>query len=389
MIYAMFLEKCDDFLEKFAKDPGQKFVVGSIWLGFIVLSNGYRNDNMYTLICNLQKLPYTHLDQLMEKFFEVFVKGKLMEFESFCPKLEASPIMNCPKSRSSNHEILTGNQSLIHDYTDKLYYPELLDFSYFFHVLSLFGLEEKHNSEYSYKIPGLDKYMNMSKLLPLPGKSLLNIAQAIKMKQNVVDALNFEQDKTALDILFKCNQTTFITSQLQALELATELKRNDYPDVFVGTEPILRQGVGVGFRGLLSSKTFFVRLGGAHASGIWKWWSQLVQNHFTKTSRGARFQPRDKLLDGWRRESSNITREWANIGLKRPKMSGNILVIFTVWGAGNLVAIFVSVVEARMMLVNIMLRLINVALAQARIVNGSIRRYLGHIMPHLDTVKPF
>lgn len=208
---------------------------------------------------------------------------------------------------------------------------------------------------------------NHSSLLPFKAKHFPNIVLVMKNthdldriteKNYIHKSFNSEQVKFSVEFLKGCNKTAYVTSELHAHELAAELDRKGYKDVYVGSKGLSENIMGIRASNWLSTNSFLLKLRGAQSSGIWEWWHNLVKKHFTKTRRGLKTNKLKQTTDNLTRNALNDDEEkWQVDGLKKPDMKGNVLVIFSVWGMGCVLAISLFCVEIRALIRKLMVEL--------------------------------
>ncbi|CAL8127613.1 unnamed protein product [Orchesella dallaii] len=123
---------------------------------------------------------------------------------------------------------------------------------------------------------------------------------------------------TNIEILVECNKTSLFLPELEAIETYYKLRQNKTirNNVYLSTNDLFSLNHRIQFVRWVNPK-IIRRMNGLDASGIWRWWSNIVMNYLTKV-RGRE----SGLNDGQVR------------GTGESNLGGNISIVFALLAAG-------------------------------------------------------
>lgn len=289
-----------------------KVLIALTLLMGIMLSNCYKNTNVYKMITPRRRMFYETIEDLLTDYFTVYSGGSVgyMDFKS-----DALLKFNLTQVDFSKHMILVGDYSAVIT-ADVTLYEVINEVD-----TNVFQNTQLHLETILKFLRELLDNELINRLSPLPS----NIAN------DIADTMLRDYEKIAFfKLLELCNKTAFVLPHLTVLEFARELKHLVTSlDIHVGQEMYFESYVVSLLKGLIPP--FIIqRLKATRAAGIWEWLLKLLEH----AGSGSNFEITNQRM----------TRLQEN-GKHRTSMSGNILVIFSVLLAGIVVSILSFVCE--------------------------------------------
>ncbi|CAL8146093.1 unnamed protein product [Orchesella dallaii] len=277
----------------------------------LVLSNAYKNENVYSLITPREPTPYTQFEQLVQDGFKVFTRGYFREFKpgSPCLNLNFAPLNNhtyvACKAGTAGKCAGGTFRGCIRMSSEVDYYVNQMIVAK--NSLSKLNYETQLLYNYTEFLPFTPKLQNfLNEFLDYNATGYLPVYRSL-------------QDEPIWEFLQSCNKTALILPELNCHLLAAKLnrKRENKDSVYVGKSVVLSAKIGFSFQGYLIPG-LVSQMNGLGQSGIADWWRLLARDWLTRIRVGS-----------VGREGNNITKSFDN-GLHRPTMEGNISVIFIV-----------------------------------------------------------
>lgn len=297
------LEQGEPFSKKIEETTFLRWIVATLILTSIVLSNAYKNANMYNLITNRKPLLYETFSQILEEKFKIYTRvGRLSIL---------------PLGFSFDFE---GSKLVVSNHTVSFVRKNKTDIkANFFAESEVIGISESlENNKFqnSEERKWVNTLKNYSSLYENTSIRLHNLANSINtlLEIELLDAvLSPEVKAKAFRVkewawtklsLEKCSKTAFVLAEPACNRLAIETKSRGSEFIWVSKQVFSEVGFGWIPSGNVRPE-ILSRLQGAHESGIDNWLSQIA------------------------RYTSKLYRSEAT-SPKSASLSGNILVIFVV-----------------------------------------------------------
>lgn len=296
----MLVEQSSSFID-LHKANSWRISLSSYLLVAIVISNAYRNVNVYNMVKPRVPIPYETFDQLITDRFTIFTRNAAsVDFKGF----PSGGLVNATWISSTPHEIYfsVGLRYLMSELR-KLE----RSLSYIQRQLIVNEPLEKLR-KYSQLHPHLLRIFNETGLNDLKNK---NSRSASKLNQ--FWSLKFMEIEHSMLVknLSTCQRVALIIPHHLAAKVARRMKYFD--SLYVGKEGLVKSVVGFDLSGY-TPPSIFKRMKAMNCAGIWKRWSTLLE---------------DKGLSQRIRESEGIEKP------ERPNMSGNMLVMFALILSGQ------------------------------------------------------
>lgn len=305
------LEETNSALRK----ANRRFILGSIVLAAIVLSNAYKNTNVYNMIMPRMPIPMDTLEKLVKNGFRIFSRARLNESHASIYYFRDYFGYEYLNVTTNQHKI---RMRIGNDY--KIIATSEISF-----------MSTKITSNQTeIKNDTVVILLRNSQIFP---DTLERLSQAMDYKKgdNSFDPyFNFrhlEENKIA-KILENCGNSAALLPHSLALEQIKNLSTKHVKGIsYKGKEAWFASDIEITLNGFVTRNNL-IRIDGLRQSGIWQWWEENL------TSMG-------RYLE----DHKCSTRSW----IHRPTMDGNILVIFTVWLIGLGVAIMKFICEVGML----------------------------------------
>ncbi|CAL8130014.1 unnamed protein product [Orchesella dallaii] len=346
-IAKVLLEQGDNNLS--AGRKWSRIIGGTFITAALVLSNAYKGQNVFNLVTNLRPIPYENFSQLVQGNFSIYSGSSE-------PKI---PIQILLSANLSRHEISERSVS-----PDDSWLKTIFPFAFAWaDPYKLYYLATTREKKYARKLSKqnwelLSLVKNHSTLLPTTMESLRKVCNdlfpqnlnILEKKQRISFFTDYEarteaviksfskfQNSETLEIMKPCNRTAVLVEDDWAQQLAFALSKflSKTKDIYVGKEVL--------YEHLFMFKLHdYVRLSDMKraksviASGIWEFWMKFF---------------RQKVL--FRGDEDAYE-------LKRPKMSGNISVVFLLILVGWSLSSFVFILEVIECIAKLVLSCINV-----------------------------
>lgn len=320
------LEQGDPFTEQETCILSFRWVVASTLLVCIVISNAYKNDNVYKVIAPRQIVHYHTFRQLVEDKFAIFSDAQRKTFWGGACSVGCT--LNYSRHPTNPHKATireTSCNSSVHRKTGVL--------------LKCMDIDSRVGTHFQRQSSKIVEYVyNNSKLIPGVDKDLLASLGRTNVflfrQMIVVDRLKFEaaHDARAWNTLKECNKTALILPETTSAQFYAKLNfERGQNDVYIGKEVMFGSVMGVYFSGNLP-ETILQRLKALEMSGVMKFWNRFVVDTVI---------PYRQIRRSQAVSPPPATLYQQAVSLK-PTMSGNVVVIFVALFMGLAVsAIFV------------------------------------------------
>lgn len=296
---------------------GWKTVSGIFLLTCVVLSNAYKNTNVYNMMTPRVSQPFETIDQLIENGFKLFTRGLPTK-----PRFEDPEVKRILKSKlnRSQHSIW----SLEHRRNKTFVLSEVLELTEALKSdwpQSTFSRSENHT--FSVLVDNFHMHTQSISILKETVRAQKKFNWEELATNYRVEAPSYMQfqKRRFRQMVIDCDQLAIILPTFLC-QSAKNLRRNYAGEgmVGIGKESIFSIGIGIAFSGVISRK-LLKRIWSFEESSIWKHWEMLIAGSKTFSNEHPRSHP------------------------VRPTMQGNIVVIFSVWLAGLSLALPIFMLE--------------------------------------------
>lgn len=299
-ILKLLLEQDDPFLPSVTRVTGYRYVIALLLLMGIILSDAYKNTNVYNMILPRRPLPYKYFEEVESDNYKIY--SRVSDIHPFSriqydddkieQRLDGFPF----KVKRGTYFVLPEIQSFLENHEMVVEYSG--------------GRESQDQHRISMRIrnavkihPGL--VQNIS-------KELLN---ADVINPYDLDATNLaiqeEERRLLLRSLKECRKEAAVLPDHMCREFYYALTRDkSQPKLFIGKEVYYFVDWLFHLNGLVP--LFLIRrIHGIAESGVWKWWMDLLSGNVVMT---------EEAVDDNQVEAATI--------------DGNIVIIFVVWICG-------------------------------------------------------
>lgn len=292
-----FVEILNTFVEKPSKvvdDLRTKYpftlAIFSLCVG-IIISNAYKNTNVYNMVKPMKTIPYEHISQLVNDKFKIFSKAaKVYPHIHINIETEAKNLNRYVAEKYGFYLVLHSEVDLLDRFkttasvlkTTTTLFPE--DISLFKNLLDRFG-------------------------------------NTLKLIETLIENQEVQIRKT----LKKCENVAFVLPEKECDALAKTLTKEDslFGKIYVTQQKFSMSSFGFNFIGNLPPYLLRRIQFPMHESGIWQWLSTITRrNHYDFRTMGT---------------------------VEAPSMNGNVLVIFIVYICGLCISTFCLAIERQLL----------------------------------------
>lgn len=298
----VLLEQGDPFSDSFVQHDRAKWLTGSFLLVGIVLSNAYKNSNVYNMMQPKDLIPYRFFEELIKDNFTIYTRiGKL----EVIPDAVTRPVVGDGSYyfRRWKNLYALGRSEL------SMTLEELKDMKTSASVLheGLLRVSILHPSILILIHSVVESWNNKT-----PEETILTQWRFFEQKVAKMTAMVMSEELHILEKrLVDCNKVAVILPEYIGRRLAQLLKaKHKLTSVFLGKETLKDAHWLFWFSGFIP-RYIVTRIMGTHESGIWLRWEQLF---------------RESRADG------------DSIAVKAATMDGNVILIFLVWICGMFTA---------------------------------------------------
>ncbi|CAL8131069.1 unnamed protein product [Orchesella dallaii] len=285
---ALILEQEGAYTVKQANTASLTPYLASILLVSIVLTNAYKNDNVYNMIAPRQSIPYTLFNQLVADNFSIYTRIAFGPTSSFFRPSTVKERYNVGR----NTHVIVGMQTS--------------------HKSEVYSRYEQFKN-FTANGTLIEKVLNHSKL-PDDTVALLEASLVASLSQIPNHDLYGElQNVSMVRRLFKCNRVAMVLPELLCNQYLRMLRKYGFKHSSIGKETLYEHGIAFDPNGWMSNQ-LIRRINGFQGSGIWNRMYGIY-----KASRQIHF-------------NSMMAHQ------ERPAMEGNVVVIFVVLCTGYVVS---------------------------------------------------
>lgn len=316
----LLLEQSDPFPESLASNQKCKLVSGTVLLMGIILSNAYKNTNVYNMIVPRKHVAYMRLTELIHDNFKIYSRSKDVNVDV----LGMTSIRTLWEYRNNSAMYLKIISRDSHD----MYYgfrPLKLDDSW--------DISHQSEVEYFSRAASASEWQdvdmnltyflyNKTSLMPVTKSSLYNVANQVD-KYDQFDDVDLEEElyrqflfmemDSLQNELKKCQKSAVVLPTYVGHQVVKQLEEQGHHDVYQGLEKYYETSVVFNIRGAIP-RYLVQRASYAERCGLWKRWQKLFKERYM---------------------SKNETRTEPP---KKPTMDGNVVVIFLLLGAGLVIS---------------------------------------------------
>lgn len=317
LFFSIFLELGIQIRKEVERKLGVRFLLGTFLLLGIVISNGYKNTNVYNVITPRKPFLYERIDQLIQHRFTIFSRSKSVKFFN-----EAA--LNVSYISGSLNKLSVANAHLLR-YSDSGpgYSPRFdflveseLEMLYERHVISSLYKVGRNEAELVSKVYNNSKMIH-SVLQKMYQELVNNTLEVIPQPQGYYREL---EERLLIHSLKKCEKTALIFPVFMNRRFEREVGKNI--KLNFGKETYFEPYIGIEFEGVIPP-TMNMRARRLRESGTVGKWLGLVRSAFSSDGR-------DQMHDS----------------VFRPVvLNGNVLVLFVLLSFGLMVALIAFFME--------------------------------------------
>lgn len=327
----VLLEQGDPFPEKLLQSGGCRCVAGTFFLMAVVLSNAYKNTNVYNMVSHKKIIPYRYLRELIQDNFSIYTRS-----------VKVNELVNIPLLKRwawHNHSLVKYDPPHVtpHEIVHTFQYP---DYDYAKVVIKQISEVRSYQDKFkqgpdSPGIKNVDMYQlfNVTKLIHKAASILLYVVNlALSHNQEITKMSNYEPEELLnifyemelneiMSVMSQCHQVAAVLPSNVCKNVGKDLQEKGHSYVFHGLETFYDTNVAFLIKGLMPSN-LVRRIKNAETSGLWERSWNIFKNDFS-AGRKQSFEPP-----------------------QRPSMSGNIVIIFALLLSGLTVAVICFITEA-------------------------------------------
>lgn len=329
-VYKVLVEQGNPFPDQFLKDVKLIFILIPFMFMGTVLSNAYKNTNIYNMISPRNSILYDTFQELINDKFSMLSR-------SYDIEIFVRDIRNYTRFREGGHYMALGTGNIF----SELYQFKHHSMSKLVHKTEGNWISELGASNHSLKKQSalMDLVYDHSKLY----EGMINVMHNNVVKRNlrnesvwmynhwhiVIPKEELEIKTLEMDLLYwlvkNCSEAAVVIPEYIGYLWAKQLQRDGETRVSVGKESVFQRNLVFTLAGRIPSYVF-IRVRGMEMSGLWERWTQFF---------------REMALRNKRKPVENVMA---------PNMSGNILIIFIIWGIGAVMSILSYLWEIKYML---------------------------------------
>lgn len=315
----LFLEQGNPFPDSLINNPRCKCISGMLMLMGIIVSNGYKNTNVYNLIIPRENIPYKYFHELLNDSFTIYTRSETVSFgrnilKKWCMQQKGIPIT-------------------VH--VEKAYmYSTQYAITYYFekHKWNLRLLQDSEASNLQKKMTN-QKVQNVinnltslviskTKLMPVTENVIYDVIKRAEIFENLNESAfehEFEQQyfKVELDnlqnYLVECKQKAVVIPNHLGNQFIKNIENYAKDAVYQGLETYFETNLAFHLKGVVP-QYLVKRAKYAERYGLWKRWQALFKEKYNR-----RREPKKKPLEP-------------------PSMTGNVIIIFALLVSGLIIS---------------------------------------------------
>lgn len=315
------VEQGDPFPGCTFRKPHTSVVIIPFIFVAIVLSNAYRNENVFRMVQPRKPLLYSTYEHLMADDFTLYSRGMLDRLEHYFSNMT----FHTRLIQNTDHEL---------SFQESEYYPMNIDTRIRSELLIIFSELASVNQNSSTYLQ-LEKLLHSSRMTDEILKMTRGLYDASKVLANFPEVYGYELAPVLLDMqkllfidkLKECEKVAVLLPYHRAIEYLEVLRTKSphkYISTSIGDQSYTSHFLRFHFLGPVPPH-YYENLNRLKVAGIWNWRGQLIESIIAI------------------RESFN---KGVHLGVTRASIHGNILVIFIVFLVGLGISFFIFSLKA-------------------------------------------
>lgn len=348
-IVKVLLEQGDPFPQSMLSLPSIRYIISGFLLAGLVLSNAYKSTNVYNILSPRTYIPYTKLDQLLHDNFSLYTRqepdyNSMPDYEhwgalrrlGFVNKSYLNLVDGKYDQQSVHLEINIAIESLArHKSKGKRIVERLYKYS------------QAHKNTTNLIFETVNNILTLARIvIPIP-----IVLGNIKMNMELQKIFFKKQDTLLFNDLNNCFKSAWILPEYTSHEISKKLKMLG-KEVSVGIEAYTQPYITFTMQGLFPT-LLMQRIQMIRPSGIFEWFPKLVNN--------------TEAFD----DKSGSYAEFT-----KPNMSGNIQVIFYLFGICVCLSTACMVLELRKIITGWVLTTFKYFLERGHFILNKIRKFI-------------
>lgn len=255
---------------QFFRNSSCRILFGALSLATLVLSNAYKNDNVYSKVAPRRAISYQNLDQLIQENFTLYLRSRkpIIDFNHLILPLKWKLTSQASYSEDLNVVVASEISTLwssFHRGFEKV-------------IFKMAKLHKKAQSELQTLIPQAHKnyeFLGTDDVEFQVAYAAITSNAFLKMEENIL-----------LEELKNCNKSAIILPQEASLQYAVKLNNQNQTfhtvgKIHIGKEKYFKQYFSFNLRGHISLY-MLKRVKGIQVSGIMNWWEHLIMEGFER-----------------------------------------------------------------------------------------------------------
>ncbi len=288
-------------------------IIATAMFAAIVLSNAYKNTNVYNLILPREPTPFTDITELVKANFTIYSKPVFV----FAGYIFLNEEIRIPSIFNETGRVsLTTNFASNNHGVEYSIYPSRKFQEYKLKVLSEIYTKTER-SPYKTKTKNGIEIEKIGQVLPatqiLKKMALYSNSNNTEYRRYTTykfySKFRAQADTLLLEHLNSCKKTAAILPDYWSKHIAKDLKRAKLKNVFVGKDRYFEVNYGFYIQGRVH-RNVIRRISAFQFSGIWNWWPKFAKDQLQNYA------------------------SYGNRDLVKPSMEGNIQVIFYILSCG-------------------------------------------------------
>lgn len=283
------------------------WISGTVLLMGIILSNSYKNKNVYNMIIPMKIVPYRRLQELVDDNFTIHTRSKHVSIYN-------NMLLAILNNKSDTASLLIAKHVTSHTRVYSIefatYGRGLISHSSETNDLYNRAMLSKMNTNLT------ELLQNATSLMPLSDSFVRGFIVRIKavLRIGATDTTYLEQFlqeemHQLQNALRRCTGSAVVLPTYLALRFIKNMERKGYTSVYRGSETYLDMSLAFDVHGPMPLY-FFQRTKYAQRCGLWMWWENLFKKKFVRKIKSK------------------------GVKLKSPGMDGNVIIIFLLLASG-------------------------------------------------------
>lgn len=312
----LLLEQSNPFPEALISIHRCKWIVGALLLMGIILSNAYKNANVYNMIIPRKLVPYKHLTELVRDQFKIYTRSKSVSLSSNLP------LRTFWENQNDTSKQLKQTHLESHCVVYEFPFKEHLSIRHDSDVADLHAFAEKSELPQVYNKSTYLLYVKTS-LIPLTMSFLYKVVNGIKNPELLTplqlllafDRQFLQQESDILrNSLKKCSKSAVVIPTYLGYKFVKQLVKEGIDHVYQGAETYYEMNLVFEVKGQFP-RYVVQRARYAERCGLWKRWRRLFKGRYIR----------------------KVVKRTGP--LETPTMKGNVIVIFLLLEAGLVAAL--------------------------------------------------